>query len=67
VDTEGLEKLKKEFRKKYMLYHDILDSYDCGRTLAEYINPQLSTLKIEITEVWAKIKELDPNAPDFNW
>jgi hypothetical protein len=57
-----LKKLKKKAKALYLAANDF-DDMDCGRSLAENIRPSIGVSREEFNKVWARIMELDANAP----
>jgi len=48
--------LKRRARRLYTRYLSQLDAYSCGTQLAEYINPDLATMRIEVESIVAQLK-----------
>ena len=59
-----LEQLRKKAKKLYIAATTGMDDMDCGRALAETIRPQIGVARKDFSKTWAKIKELDPFAPN---
>lgn len=65
-----LNTLKEKAKKLYSGYNkranEIWGHLDCGSTLAEHIHPDktLYDIGVEFNKIWARIKQLDSNAPD---
>ena len=57
--------LKRKLKKLHKQYYDIVDSYDCGIMLVEYINPYITSLKEKFNKKVLELKKLDKNCPDF--
>lgn len=58
-----IERLKREARKHYQAYQRELDSIDCGKTVAEEINPRITKAKLAFNDVMDALSELDKNCP----
>lgn len=58
-----LSRLKKRAKDLYLKAQNF-DDLSCGRHMAEVLRPSIGVARVELREVWARIKELDPNAPD---
>ena len=58
-----LEHLKKKARSLYIKITETEASYSCGRRLAEYINPDLHSMKEQFNEIWKQVRALDPETP----
>lgn len=54
--------LKKEAKKLYLEATDW--EADCGRELAEYINPSIAVARQAFSKVWAEVRKLDLTAPN---
>ena len=56
-DTGGLRVsgLAREYQRLYRRYAVVYDGYDCGVTLAEHINVELSTLARRMREIEAEV------------
>ena len=48
--------LKRRARRLYTKYLLQVDVYDCGTALAEHINPELSTMRLEVEAIVARLK-----------
>ena len=48
--------LKRRARRLYTKYLSQVDAYDCGTALAEHINPELSTMRLEVEVIVARLK-----------
>lgn len=61
-----VERLKVQARKAYLSYWAEFDrnKYDCGRRMAEHMNPHLSQAKRQFNEAMDKLSKLDPTCPD---
>lgn len=57
--------LKLKAKGLYTSYHHMLEKYDCGNNLSEYINPDIVKTKDEFDAVMKNLKELDPKYPVF--
>lgn len=64
------EQMKKEIIKKKLKikeiceeYYKQLDSFDCGKTLAEYISPKLTQYRKEFNEIRNFLREFDSECP----
>lgn len=60
-----ISSLKKKAAKLYTDYKYMIEPYDCGTELAEYINPELVKIKTDFNAIMVELKELDPKCPDF--
>lgn len=58
-----LKMLKIKAQRLYRKAEDF-DYMSCGRTLAEYIRPDIGIARQEFNKVWDEIRELDPGAPE---
>ena len=47
--------LKQRYLRLRSRYYSILDDYDCGIAMAEYINPELTRLGREMGEIEAEV------------
>ncbi len=54
--------LKKVARSNYIAYLNIADSYDCGLSLAHYMNPRLSMHRDKFNEALDKLALIDSSA-----
>lgn len=61
--SRKINKLKKEAKRLYLRYNEVVDSLPCGRDLAEYISSEALSCKIEFNRVMDELSKLDPNCP----
>jgi hypothetical protein len=48
--------LKRRGRRLWLKYTALLEKYDCGQELAEYINPELATMRLEVESIVLRLK-----------
>jgi len=53
--------LKGRARGFAIRYDRLKDNYDCGNSLAEYMNPKLAWLRMKYEKAIAELKLIDPN------
>ncbi len=63
TDKKEIEKLKAKAKKSYLLYENMMEPYDCGSNMAEFINPTIKQVRLEYEEAMAKLRVMDPNHP----
>ena len=56
--------LKSKMKSAYLSYNSKLDSYSCGRNLAESISPDLAKYKNRFNSALEKLKALDSSIPE---
>jgi hypothetical protein len=61
-----IKRLKLKAKGLYTSYNHLCSKYDCGKDLSQFLNPDIIKIKDEFNEVMKKLKELDPDCPDFN-
>jgi len=68
-DEKRLERLKKQFKKKYRRYNSHLDLYDCGISIARTISSTITTYEREMNEMLEEMGKLElklhGTIPDF--
>lgn len=63
VATARVAQLKLSARLAYERYYRELDSVDCGRHMAEQVNPRLREAKLEFNRTMDELALLDPECP----
>ena len=58
-----LPRLKKEARKTYLEYQEILGTFSCGANLAETISKDLYAAKVRFNKLMDTMALVDPNCP----
>lgn len=62
-----IKRRKAKLKEIYTKYYSHFDNLSCGKTLAEYISPELTKLRVEWDECVKGLRELDPSMPkDMN-
>lgn len=56
--------LKQRARVHYETYQCELGAYDCGRALAEQINPRMASAKVLFNSAMDELSTIDPDCPD---
>ena len=54
--------LRRKLRRKYSRLSHLQDEYDCGRGLADYLNPEMRKLRKEVDELFTKLRLLEGGA-----
>lgn len=61
----SLSTMKCQAAARYYDYYAELDRYDCGKAVAEQINPRLLKAKQEFNALMDRMAEIDPTCPTF--
>lgn len=62
--TEGqIAKLKAEATSTLRQLDRLMDTYDCGLHMIEYLNPEVGKYRRLFNETMDKLTKLDPNCP----
>jgi hypothetical protein len=65
INKVSIATLKAKCRSLYYEMDTIADQYDCGVHLVAEISPRYAKAKEEFKATYARIKELDPTAPEL--
>lgn len=63
-EFEQICRLKKKCRKLRVEYMEGYGHYDCGHHMAQLMNPTLGRIARKHDEAYAKLRKLDPDAPE---
>jgi hypothetical protein len=58
-----LDALKYQARTTLERYRTLRDRYDCGKAVAEYLNPEIAEVAAKFNSTMDTIAGIDPNCP----